>query len=413
MKCIIRLPSKRNAINNAHHSFRSLLALSLCCAFFTIQPAGIWLGNAFQMQLEDNNSLILAQAQSQPTWYGNADNITNTISFLALLVSGVTAVYTLSSQSAQEIREKKEELRDIIVSLSDSREKFQEKSQTITDQQIQEATGISFNSRQQLYLAAAEALIVKIPKHVSWVEYWYLANEYWFAGDYKKSEVYYRRSLKKSSRTIPVYHATALRTLGGIYYSPGVMQNISEGKKLYEKAISILKESRDPYTQYALAFTFEKWGFLEIGIDSAETGKRYIEMARQNYEKLPNAYWLKHQALNILDNKLSSALSGVAWRFFRSDPRRLEEGRIYYLESIQLIKHKLDSSSILALGYIYESWGYSEFLNFHDQKGREYTEAARKIYETLPVDFQQRAVALERLSISEIHARNARSQNNF
>ena len=123
-------------------------------------------------------SLTLGQVQSP--WYRNTDNITNFISVLALLVSGITTAYTLSSQNVQETREKKEELRGIITSLADYRKEFEERLTGIKNQQHQEAISIAFNSRQLLYLEAAEALLKKIPNHVSWVEYWYLANEHWF-----------------------------------------------------------------------------------------------------------------------------------------------------------------------------------------------------------------------------------------
>ena len=354
---------------------------------------------------------------TSPPWYTDATNI---ISSLAFLVSGVTAVYTIAGQNAQAIREKKEELRSIVVALADSRESFNNQASGIFDPVRQEYAGRSFNSRQQLYLESAEAIIAKIPKHVSWVEYWYLANEYWFVANYRRAKLHYNNSARIASQTTPVNHATVLRSVAWMYYQPGVMRDLDRGSGIYQKILSLLSSSSDPYYQYALASTYEVWGFLEIGCELIDKGKTHVETARELYKKLPVEYPLRNQALSILDNKLSSTLSGVAWRYFRTDVplpnvrnARIIEARNFYAEAINLLKYKVEPSSVMALGYVYESWGYSEVLNGYEIEGRQYLSEARKVYETLPLDFQGRSASLERLSISESHAINERMSKNY
>ena len=61
-----------------------------------------------------------------------------------------------------------------------------------------------------------------------------------------------------------------------------MMQNVSEGRKLYEKSVSVLKGSEDPYIQYAYANTYEIWGLAEIANNSVKLGKSYIEEVLKN-----------------------------------------------------------------------------------------------------------------------------------
>jgi hypothetical protein len=151
----------------------------------------------------------IEMAERQKPWYQQASIL---ISFFALLLSMISAIYTQIGQRSEEIRSYEEELRKVVERLLELREEFQIRLPASTpDPQQFEVASSFLNTKRSIYLAAAEFLTEKIPEHVSPQIYSILSNERFYDLDYSKAEEYALKAADASPT--PLIKVTSLRNL--------------------------------------------------------------------------------------------------------------------------------------------------------------------------------------------------------
>ncbi len=208
------------------------------------------------------------------------------ISIVALLVSVITAGYTMMRQQKEDIRSKKEELRKIISELVNLREDHSLRIISLQDIFARETASKLCETKVNIYLTAAEYLIHQISEHVSSIEYRTIAYEYEVRGNYELAEKYYKKALNKS--TIPLEKALSLREVASLQFSK--LGKAKEGRNYYEQAINLLDKIPDPYFQLTKAETYRLWATQELFYGDRNDGFLKIEQAKMVLSTLPEHY---------------------------------------------------------------------------------------------------------------------------
>ncbi len=223
----------------------------------------------------------------------------------AILGAVLTGLFAWWLQSNQQINDKKQELRKIIMEFLKLREEYFARDATIDDPQKREASGISFNTKRVIYLEEAESLANAIPNYVSSSIYDTLAYEFMQDSNFSKAEEYLKRAVKASQTVI--LKCVALRSLGVFYFGPGPLHSFDLGREYFKQAVDLIKNPVDPYSLYTLGYSYEIWGLQEMANGFENEGLQQIDRARKYYRDLPNNHPLRDQYLGMLDNKVAGA----------------------------------------------------------------------------------------------------------
>jgi hypothetical protein len=196
------------------------------------------------------------------------------ISIVSLTISGLSALFTYKSKTADDLRSKREELRGTIERIVDLRSFIRN-----------EPSGDHL-MKQDIYIDAAEDLIKESKQKLSSYEYNILAREMYVRESYEKAERYGYEAINaaKDSKDIRAKNLS-LRLQAHVYFSPG-FKDFVKGREYYTQAVDSLKDTKYDYIKSLLAFTFELWGVDEIFNGFREEGDKKIELARQHYSHL-------------------------------------------------------------------------------------------------------------------------------
>lgn len=220
----------------------------------------------------------------------------------------LTGFFAWWMHSTEQVSVKKDELRKILMNLLDLRERFQTEVAAIQDPQHQETAGLFINNKRVIYLEAAETLVEQIPKNVSSSEYGSLAYEFWADSNFLAAEKYYLKSVEAARPTL--MKVFALRGVAAFYFGYGPHRDFEKGRTYFRNATKLLRNPNDPYSVYTLGYTYQTWGFAELGNGFQMEGNNLIDQAKKYYKDLPDNVPLKNQSLIWLDLKLRQ-LQGV------------------------------------------------------------------------------------------------------
>jgi hypothetical protein len=222
----------------------------------------------------------------------------------------LTAILAWFLNRGANIAAKKEELRNAIMSILDLRMENFYKVPSIEDPILREATSLNINTKRVMLLQVAEMIVEQIPRHISPAEYATLAYEIWLESDFDTASKYYQRIITASGGGA-IARSAGLRAAASYYFAHTPHRNPDTSRKLYQKAINILRKSSDEYSLYSIGLTYEWWGLtarsqgLMMG-DSGllSEGNEKVALARTTYEALSKWNTLRTQSLESLDRKL-------------------------------------------------------------------------------------------------------------
>src|SRR6266404_5042941 len=180
----------------------------------TIERASEGAGVQLDVKLGRGRAQLLqvSAAEKHTPWYREARGI---VSALALFVSATSLAYTWRSDRAAELRQKRQELRQIVQELTEMRLRYVADLARMSDPQQQRDIGNILQAKQSILLEAAEVLADDIPREVTSSAYRTLAWENVYDARLAQAERLFRGALE-ASRT-PTARALAYRDLGSFY----------------------------------------------------------------------------------------------------------------------------------------------------------------------------------------------------
>ncbi|MBD6619928.1 hypothetical protein FNW02_30025 [Komarekiella sp. 'clone 1'] len=337
-----------------------------------------------QIATPSQNQASEKSTESQKPWY----EVSNILSLGALIVAILAAVSSQRSATAEEIRAKKEELRQIIVQLLEFQENFNSTIIHMQDEQARMYAGIILNNKKLIYLEAAELVAKQIPNHVSSPEYVILAAENYYDSDFVQARSYYKKAVKAAKRSSIIMQAYALRELASNYFVSGTLQDVEQARKHFREAIDALKNEVDPYSIYCQGITYRSWAYSEIYWGDKLQAASTLENAKALFFNLPTGYVYKEHELNLTANLYQQ----LAISYFNTGKDKdIEEGRKIFLAALDVISHLADTNSIyLKTGQIYQEWGQQENSQKFGNEGRLKFQLAKQEYLKLPAQYPLR-----------------------
>jgi tetratricopeptide (TPR) repeat protein len=248
------------------------------------------------------DALELSAKEPKKPWYRSPSV---SLSALALVLSFLTTVYTQVEGKQETIRSKKEELRKIIIGLIELRETFVKANPSPVSPQSQ-----LLGAKQQVYLEAANRLIVQVPKEVSSSEYTIIANEHMSMGDFQRGEAYFLQAA--GAAPTPALKSQALRILAISLFQPGPMRSFDKGRRHFNEAIDVLKGDTDLTKTHLTALTYEVWAAMETRNGFADDARHKLERARKYYSDLPANYPFRGELIEGLDARVAQGMAAPA-----------------------------------------------------------------------------------------------------
>lgn len=248
------------------------------------------------------NQVDLLQVQTFKMLRSRLSWATTLISFIAIVVSGGTAVYTLMREEAQEVRSKKEELRKLITGLVELREEFRNRVSPLRNPEMRRAVSRLLDTKRMVFLESAELLATQIPDRVNSSEYLVLAEENVFITNYAQAERYYKKAVDTSRTALS--KAVTIREMARFHFSEGPFRDFEKGRKYFAKAVELLRNPVDDYTIYHLGSTYEQWGLAELWSGFETEGHQRIALARKHYMDLSSNFPGRMMVFQLMEKKV-------------------------------------------------------------------------------------------------------------
>src|SRR2546430_7276465 len=216
----------------------------------TIERASEGAGVQLDVKLGRGRAQLLqvSAAERHPPWCREARGVG---SALALFVSATSLAYTWRSDRAAELRQKRQELRQIVQELTEMRLRYVADLARMSDPQQQRDIGNILQAKQSILLEAAEVLADDIPREVTSSAYRTLAWENVYDARLAQAERLFRGALE-ASRT-PTARAFAYRDLGSFYAAD--VDQVEKAREMFRLGVKQLEGEWDPASQFALADT--------------------------------------------------------------------------------------------------------------------------------------------------------------
>jgi hypothetical protein len=287
-------------------------------------------------------------------------------SLSAVLISVIALLLSYRGQAAQQLREKREELRGVLERLVSLREE-QNVLNKEQDEAVRAQAGAYQNTKRIIYLEAAESLARQISRHVNASEYYVLGVENFWDSDFVEAMTYYEMAVKRSRHSSAIRQAEILRTLAALYFiqDPAV-QNHDKGRRNYEKAVRVIKNRDDNYSIYTQALTYRNWAMSELGVKNLSKTDELLKHALSEWMKLPAATSVGWTAdLRLI--AYNWGYLGTAYFQAREDEANyIEKGRLAFQEALK-VAEVLSSRygikndyTIDTRGLIFQWWGQQE-----------------------------------------------------
>ena len=175
------------------------------------------------------------------------------ISILALIVSVLSAIFSVSRQNIQIQTSVRDQLgsvvQDLIKTLADC--------STLLSQDRSNpswySTNATLSTKLQSLSRHATALIEQEPATVTDIEYSVIAQASAMANDLPQALIYWKKAVKSSPSSY--YKVVNLRSFANFQYTQG---RYEEGKALYQEALGIMDNS-DDFQKQTNAWTFQMW----------------------------------------------------------------------------------------------------------------------------------------------------------
>ncbi len=208
-------------------------------------------------------------------WYRETRSI---VAVLAFLVSATSLLYSWRTRRAEEVHQKRQELRQIVQQLTEMRIQFIADLARITDEQQRSDIGSVLYAKQTILLEAAEALAGDIPHEVTTSAYRTLAWENVHAERLAQAERFFQAALDASGS--PTGRAYAYRDLG-VYWAD-YRGEVEKARAMFQQGLQQLEHEWDPAADIARADTYGTWGALESDRGDAAKAQDYFRIANDD-----------------------------------------------------------------------------------------------------------------------------------
>ena len=164
----------------------------------------------------------------------------------AVLGAVVAGVFAWLLHRSEQLVADKAELRRTVSKLIDYQEELGGRIMEISDSRAREAATRSIGTKRMIEMETAAALAKRIGDEITTAEYLTLAGEWYRDTDFKTAEKYYLLGVSAARTTVA--KVFALRSLAIFYFSPGPLQNFDKGRAQFGKAVQVLSEPTDEYS---------------------------------------------------------------------------------------------------------------------------------------------------------------------
>jgi tetratricopeptide (TPR) repeat protein len=226
----------------------------------------------------------------------------------ALVGAFMTGIFSWWIQKVEQNRNKREELRHIVMQLIELRDRFNNEVSALPDAGKRETASISLNNKRQIYLEAAINITEQLPSQIASAEYTFLAFEFSADSNFKQAEKFYQKAVRAAR--FPLARIVALRAMAVFYFAQSPLRNFELGRKYFKEAIDLLPNPSDAYSIYTQGYSYETWGLQELANGFELEGRSKIDSARKYYLDLPKNYPLRASALEVLEAKVRQAVGG-------------------------------------------------------------------------------------------------------
>jgi hypothetical protein len=328
---------------------------------------------------------------------------------IAVPISVIALVMSHRGQSAQQLREKREELRQILERLVSLRIENNELNKE-TDEWLKAAKSAFQNSARAMYLEAAEALAAQLPD-VSAAEYYVLAVENQFDSDFEGSQKYFKLAAGSAKQSSPTKQCEILRNLAITYFDINpALRDIGLGREVYGRSLQVLDQKHDPYSCYCKVITLRCWAHSELSVPNLAEAERLLKQADIEWAKIPTNFGIQWTAelRNVVWGWNSLAIAYFSQATTEGD--HIKHGRQAFTEALTLLDTlpnrygALDDYTRDLQGVIWQSWGLQEHASGNRVEGDGLFAKAEDAFRSLADGFKPRTLRLAELSQARAQA---------
>lgn len=225
----------------------------------------------------------------------------------AIVGSILTGLVSLRIHKSSEYRQKREELREVLLKLVQLKEDYELRIKSIIDQTSREQIGGILNEKRMILKSAAEDLEQKIRSGLSPGEYITLGQENWSYSNFDGAEKYYKKAIEASTDSLN--KSISARILAFFYTTRGPHHDFRKAEEHFQQAIDYLSRATDDYSIYTIGLAYETWGIAEEFHRKGKEGRNLFELAKAHYYRITDGNPLREDSLNRIKVKLESGLN--------------------------------------------------------------------------------------------------------
>lgn len=324
-------------------------------------------------------------------------------SLFALFISIVALYLSQRGQQAQNIREKKEELRGILERLVSFREEFNALVKE-PDEALRSSASVLLNTKKSFYMEAAESIVKTIPQHVTASEYYVLAFENQLESDFADAQKLYAEAVRRADSSSPTRRSEIHRALAASYFGYPAFRNLEKGRAAYRGATDALAGLNDPYSVYARSLGYRSWAESELWVENRDEASRLLALAHDEWLKIPTA-----NAVGWISDfrQIGYDWMHVGVLFFRSEPRTdetINSGREAFDRSASVFRSLSETYGVSneyridALGLLLQTRAQWEHAAGFTEEANRMMADAEAEFLRLPDAFQWKALRLADLA---------------
>jgi hypothetical protein len=327
-------------------------------------------------------------------------------SLFAVAISILALYLSQRGQHAQNVREKKEELRGVLERLVSLREEFNSLMKE-PDEALRSSGSAFLNTKKAFYTEAAESIVRTIPNHVTASEYYVIALENQLESDFADAQTFYAEAARRANDSSPTRRSEINRALAWSYFGNPRFRNLDKGRAAYRAAADALAGLDDPYSMYTRSLGYRSWAEAELWIENRDEAWRLLALAHDEWLKIPTA-----NAVGWISDfrQIGYDWMHVGALFFRAEPRTTEtiaRGREAFARSSSVFQSLSQAYGVSndyridALGLLLQTQAQCEHAAGFAEEARGFLADAEKEFLRLPDAFPWKALRLAELAKSK------------
>ena len=338
-------------------------------------------------------------------WLTDANTLSAIGSLGAVVIALAALYFSHRGQSAQRLREQREELRGVLERLVTIRE---EQAELIKEREesVKTAAGIWQQTKRMMYLEAAESLSRQLLPHLTASEISIVAMENYYDGDWLEARRWYQLAEGRSEHTSPLKRAELLRALASTYYiNDPALLDPATGADAYRRAVGAVDGRIDIFASYTRALGYRGWAASELSVQRLDEAADLFDRAWQEWQKIPGnevVRWLG----DVRNLAFSGGFLGAAW-FKSAEDGAHARGRAAFAMALDItgaLADRYGSTGDYTLetrGLICQWWAQSELIAGDGERSTELFERAHEAFDSLSDEFPWRDFRLGELQLAK------------